>query len=170
MHPQAFDFVRRVVQSLPPLRAVAEFGSREHNGSVREVFTDARGGGGFYVGIDLHPGPGADVVMDAADWDGRGMFDACVCCEVFEHAPKAAGLCRSAFRALRPGGFFVATCAGPGREPHGADGGPLREGEFYENCSADHLNYLLEEAGFDVVLMPHQPQPGDLYALALKAR
>lgn len=168
MHAGAFDFVRRVVQALPPLRAVVEFGSRAVNGSVREIFTDAA----VYVGIDRVPGAGVDVVADAADWHPAApAVDAVVCCEVLEHAPDGAALCASAFRALRPGGCLVVTCAAAPREPHSADAdGPPKAGEHYRNVAPDDLAGWCRAAGFSAALVEHPAAPGDLYCLALKAR
>ena len=166
MHTEAFDFVRRVVQSLPPLVRVAEFGSRVVNGSVREIFTDAR----HYVGVDPVPGPGVDSVMDAAIFFSPPDYDAVVCCETLEHVPHPDGLCRAAFNVLRPGGVFIVTCASPMRKPHGADGGILKDGEHYAGISAALLSDLLRTVGFASALMELRRPAEDTYALALKAR
>ena len=167
MHDNAFDLVRRIVQSLPPLRTVVEFGSRIVNGSVREIFTDAA----TYVGVDAVAGPGVDVVADAANWrPATPCVDCVVCCEVLEHTPRGREIIASAFRALRPGGCLVVTCASAGRAPHSADGdGPPKPGEYYENVAPDDLTGWCRAAGFAVTLLG-PPPPGDLYALAMKAR
>lgn len=134
MHPAAYDYVAKQVVELGPFLAVVEFGGRNVNGSVRDLFGEAR-----YLTIDMEPGPGVDVVADAADVPLEG-FDCVVCCEVLEHAPKASSLVAAARRSLRPGGFFIMTCAGDGRVPHSAlDGGPLRAGEHYANVSRREL-------------------------------
>lgn len=167
MHPAAFEFVRRTVQALPPLRVVIEFGSRNVNGTVREIFTDAVS----YTGIDLKPGPGVDFVADATAVCFDGEFADCVvCCEVFEHCKDFAKLARSAFRALRPGGFFIVTCASQSRLPHSADGdGPPKPGEYYHGVSFGMMSEVLEGAGF-LALLHQSPEAGDVYALGLKAR
>lgn len=172
MHTAAFEFVRRVAQSLPPLARVVEFGSRVRNGSVREIFTDAAGpsAGGLYLGIDLEGGPGVDLVADAADWRTAEPLDAVVCCEVLEHTPRAVELCRSARLALRPGGVLILTCATTPRTPHGSAGGLLRAGEFYRNVGVADLLVWLAEAGFAPVLLDPTAPSGDLYALAWVAR
>jgi hypothetical protein len=170
MHTAAFDFVMRVAQSLPPLPHVLEFGSREWNGSVREIFTDARWSGG-YVGVDLAAGAGVEIVGDAATVQLPGLFNAVVCCEVFEHTNRMPAICTNAYRHLRPGGVMIVTCATDPRKPHGACGANSpAEGEYYANVPPGLLSHCLLAAGFAAVLLDQKAPPGDLYALALKRR
>lgn len=166
MHREAFEFVRRVAQALPPLHRVVEFGSKIHNGSVREIFTDAFD----YLGIDLEAGPGVDWVADAADWRAKEPFDCVVCCEVMEHTPKLVGILAAAYAALRPGGVLILTCATAPREPHGACGGSLQAGEYYRNVSPDDMFQALKVVGFTVALLDHFAPVGDLHILAMVAR
>lgn len=169
MHDSAFEFVRKITQSLPPLFRVAEFGSKITNGTVCEIFTDATGRGG-YVGIDIVPGPNVNVVMDAAEWNGHGTFDCVVCCEVLEHTPRAMAICFSAFRALRRGGCFILTCATDPRPPHSAHGKDDMTGEHYANPSYAEVREWLSVAGFDVVLFDIGAPVGDLYCFAMRVR
>lgn len=139
MHPDAFEFVAQWAAPGP----VVEFGSLDINGSVRELFE------GEYLGIDLVPGPGVDLVADAALWDGLGRYAVVVCCEVFEHLEYWPALVQSAAKALMPGGLLIVTCAGPGRGPHSAvDGNALRPDEWYENIEPYRLAEELAAAGF----------------------
>lgn len=148
MHMAALVFVD---EHAPPgpgfdLR-VLEFGSRDINGSVRQVFPRAA----RYVGVDVAEGPGADIVADAATVHVPGEWDVVVCCEVFEHADDetCAGMCANAYRHLKPGGVFIATMAGLGRAEHSAvDGGPLHPGEYYRNVDRPTLSGWLVAAGF----------------------
>lgn len=165
MHVSAFDHVRRVAQCVPPLRRVVEFGSKEWNGNVRDIFTDARRVGGRYHGIDLESGRGVDEVADAASWRTKDKFDAAVCCEVFEHTDRGAEICVTAKRCLVPGGLFVATCASPLRAPHGRDGGEVQPGEHYAGVTGDQLSGWLLAAGFELVCVCPSP-PEDTYAVA----
>lgn len=145
MHTAALTYV---AQHLPSgaLR-VLEFGSRNVNGSVREIINDPI----RYVGVDIAPGDGVDVVADAATVNVPGVFDVVVCCEVFEHADDStcAKMIASAYRHLVAGGKLIATMAGPGRPEHSAlDGGRLRPDEFYRNVDVTLLSTWLEAAGF----------------------
>jgi SAM-dependent methyltransferase len=180
MHTEAFDFVRRVVQALPRLKRVLEFGSRNVNGTVREIFTDANSIGGIYHGLDLVPGENVFIVADAADWRppvseefplAKWLYDAVVCCEVFEHTPRVADICKSAFEVLKPGGVFIVTCASQWREPHSVNGnGPPKKGEHYEGIFSDDLASEMESAGFSVAFIDVNAPMVDTYAFALKAR
>jgi hypothetical protein len=56
----------------------------------------------------------------------------------------------AAFKHLKPGGWFVATMAGPGRIPHSADGSPkMSPWEFYRNVDRELLDSWLVAAGFE---------------------
>jgi hypothetical protein len=145
MHAAALAYINAVLPA--DVGSVLEFGSRNINGSVRDLVpTVSR-----YVGVDITPGPGADIVADAGTVEVPGLFDVVVCAEVFEHAPDAQCLAmvRNARRHLVDGGTFIATMAGPGRPAHSAgDGGPLQPGEFYRNVTSQQLGRWLATAHF----------------------
>jgi len=139
MHAEALDFLRRISLSGP----VVEFGSRNINGSARDVFPGLE-----WIGVDIEDGPGVDVVCDAAGFTTPLLVRAVVCCEVLEHAANWKCLIRNAANVMTDG-VLVITCAGPGRLPHSAiDGGPLRPGEYYRNLSAAEIRAACLEAGF----------------------
>lgn len=128
MHPAAFAWVEAHTQGL--WSSVCEVGSRDVNGSVRELICCDE-----YVGCDLSPGPGVDVVCDARSM--IGLYDLVVCCEALEHDADPRSLISALGRLCKPGGRVVCTAAGTGRVPHSAvDGGPLRDGEHYGNLDA----------------------------------
>lgn len=166
MHHGAYEWVRKIVLSLPPIQGrVAEFGSRNVNGSVRPLFA----GASLYFGIDLMRGEEVDLVADAADWFYPGLegFDAVVSCEMLEHAPRAREVCHNAYRLLRAGGVFIITAASPGREPHSVDGvHPVPPGEHYANISPAELRDWLSP--FRTVLIDAHSTPDDIYAFAAK--
>ena len=147
---------------------MVELGSRDFNGTVRDLFPSAP----TYLGVDLAPGAGVDVVADAADWrppPGQPAPELVVCCEVLEHTRAASAIVRNAHTLLAPGGRFVVTAASTGRPPHSAlDGGPLRAGEYYRNVNRRDLAGWLVGAGFAVEALEFHPDRGDVYALARK--
>ncbi len=147
MHAEAYDFVRRQIGEL----SVLEIGSLNVNGSVRELFPHWD-----YTGLDRVAGPGVDVVADGATFDTPKRFDAIVCCEVFEHFESWAEIVNNSYRLLRPGGVFIGTCAGPGREPHKCDGSKNDGSEFYENVIPEQLQSRLRMAGFQNVVIEHR--------------
>lgn len=165
MHPEAYAFIQDQVSGLtmPGLR-ILEIGSYDVNGSVRPLFT----GCARYVGIDLRPGPGVDLVCAAKDYDGAGAFDVVVCCETLEHDPDPQATIASAWRALLPSGLLLLTMASPLRAPHGCDGGLLPADEHYAGIGAVQLSQWLGDWS-DVQIM-HVPSRGDLYATARRGR
>jgi SAM-dependent methyltransferase len=173
MHPAAWRFV---TNHLPPNvwyntddglpHAVVDLGGRNINGSPRALIAPPC----HYVSVDLVPGPGVDVVADAAAWwppDGA-RFDLALCCEVLEHTPRAAAILAHAYDLLRPGGTLIVTAAGEGRAPHSAAiGGSLAPYEFYRNVTRGDLSAWL--ASYDAVQMVENQAAGDIYAVARKA-
>jgi SAM-dependent methyltransferase len=162
MHHAAYTYIAQQASQLGRRAFVVELGSRDVNGGIRHLFDSTR-----YVGVDCVPGPGVDIVADAALYEPDASPDVIVCAETLEHAPGAAAICRHAFDLLAPGGVFIVTAAGLGRLPHSAiDGGPLRQGEFYRNVMADELERWLD--GFIETAMVVNPAVGDIYARAVK--
>lgn len=165
MHPAAFRWVQRALADLPPRRSVVEIGSRDLNGSVRPLFGDAA-----YLGIDLYPGYGVDLVADAVVFAPDAPVDTVVCCEVLEHACNPAALCRAAYTWLHPSGVFLVTAAGEGRPVHsGIDGEPrLLDGEVYANISAGQLADWLAPFGEAVAIVVDR-EAHDIYGFAVKS-
>jgi SAM-dependent methyltransferase len=153
MHPQAYDFVAAHAHPAPGLK-VLDIGGQDMNGTVRPLFPGAE-----YVCLDLVDGPGVDIVADATQWHPGWPpdegFDVVVCCEVFEHTPDWRKIIRTAFEALRPGGRFIATMAGPGRPQHSGRRAALAidPDEYYENVVPVCLLDAVEGAGFVDVVM-----------------
>jgi SAM-dependent methyltransferase len=150
-----------------PVRVI-DLGGRFINGSPRHLFPNAAG----YTVLDQLPGPNVDIVADASTWDPGGRrFDVALLLEVCEHTPTWPVICRTAFRALEPGGRFIVTTAAPGRPPHsGIDGGPLKFGEYYSNIPPLDLRLALEAAGFVKITVDVQPSPADVRAVATKPK
>jgi len=127
--PEAFSGVR-----------VLEIGSLDINGSVRTNFHECD-----YVGIDVAPGPGVDVVCQGQDYDGaENSFDVVISCEVMEHNPYWAETMGNMVRVCKPGGMVIMTCATLGRPEHGTErtkpaSSPLTVGlgwTYYRNLTA----------------------------------
>lgn len=162
MHPGAFEFVGRYATA-ESIRVI-EIGSRNINGAVREHFPAAD-----WIGLDLIEGPGVDVVCDARDYTTKDRAQLVICCEVFEHCERWRELIRAAWRLLIPGGAFIVTCAGVGREPHSAsDGGAPQTGEWYCNLTAAAIADSLEAHGFQIRVIETNQHWRDVYAIATK--
>jgi SAM-dependent methyltransferase len=164
MHDQAHAFVRDHART--DAAKVLDLGGRDVNGTVRDLFPDALD----YIVVDINPGDGVDVVADAADWQPTGTYDVVVSCETFEHAERWREICGTAFNALRPGGQFIATMAGPGRPEHSAIDGQFRllDGEYYGNVDPAVLFDVLDEWGFVDVFIDSRPSPADVRAVAYR--
>ena len=110
MHNAAFRFVERVLADrLGVFTDVVEIGSRNINGSVRQLFATSD----RYLAIDISGGNGVDRIVNASDASAlpAESCDTVVCCEVMEHTPVAP-IIKSAATWLRPSGFLIATMAG----------------------------------------------------------
>jgi hypothetical protein len=171
VHPEAMQYVASWVKGRT-FRRVLEFGSLNINGSARDViatYDDEPQGfrRGNYYGIDVQGGRGVDEVTDAVDYRAAVPVELVVCCEVLEHAKDIPGIVKSAFENLAFGGVFIVTCATEPRDPHSAvDGGPLRDGEHYENVDPGTLVALCRRQGFVVQDTEVHPIRGDLYLRA----
>lgn len=165
MHAEALEFVARYATADPV--AVLDLGGRDINGTPRHLFPNAT----VYRVLDAADGPNVDVVADAASWEPDGAYDMVVSTEVFEHTAAWPAICGTALAALRPGGLFVATMAGPGRPAHSAvDGGwSLHPGEHYANVEPDELRRTLYEQGWVDVEVEQRSSPADVRCAARKA-
>lgn len=142
MHAQARDFIAASRSRL----SILEIGSRNVNGSVRDLYP-----GWNYTGIDTSPGDGVDIVADGGTWDGDGRyFDVILCAEVLEHASNWQQIIDNAYRLLRVGGIFVGTAAGLGRPAHKCSGEPMPTppDEYYQNIDSEKLKAALAAAKF----------------------
>jgi SAM-dependent methyltransferase len=112
------QFLRLVKRALPEFfmgRRVLEVGSYDVNGEARRMFDDCD-----YIGLDVGPGPGVDVVVPGQSYDAPDeCFDVVLSCECMEHNPQWAATSMNMMRVLKPGGLFLLTCASPGRKEHG---------------------------------------------------
>lgn len=160
MHAEAHAYVAGVVAALGPFRSVLEIGARDINGSVRPLFGDTD-----YTAIDIAPGPGVDLVADAAEWEPHRKWDAVVCCEVFEHTARWPRILQTMTTALAIPGVLIVTAACDPRAPHSAiDGGPVRSGEHYANLDPEVLWHRLSALGFTVEMTTDTR--GDVYVTA----
>jgi SAM-dependent methyltransferase len=117
-HREQIEFVSTVKSNFPDSfsnKQVLEIGSLDINGSVRALFSNCN-----YIGIDIGPGPGVDIVCQGQDYDADdNSYDTVISCEVMEHNPHWADTLRNMIRVCRPGGLVVMTCATLGRREHG---------------------------------------------------
>jgi SAM-dependent methyltransferase len=142
-HEQQSEFIEIVRRHLPHYFSgsrVIEMGSLDINGSVRGQFSAAT-----YVGVDLGPGPGVDLVSCGHEVDlPSGSFDCAISAECFEHNPYWLETFLNMLRLTRGGGLVLFTCATTGRREHGTrrsapESSPFTVGRgwtYYRNLAA----------------------------------
>jgi len=117
-HKQQLEFVRLLSEALPNYfhdAKVLEIGSLDISGSTRSFYRNCS-----YIGIDLAPGNGVDVVCQGQDYNASdGTFDQVISCEAMEHNPSWRETFANMIRLTREGGLVVMTCATYGRPEHG---------------------------------------------------
>ena len=167
MHPEARRFISDQVtlryRCVAGLR-VLEIGSRDVNGSIRNLFP-----GTEYVGIDCVAGKAVDEVIDAKDYTAPEPFDVAITMEAMEHCPAPGVIIDCAARNLKPGGILMATLAAPDRVPHGIDGErPPAPGQWYSNVEVLDVIAYLAIAGLKLCDLEYHRERGDLYFVAAK--
>jgi trans-aconitate methyltransferase len=164
VHPEAYEWASRYGTD-DPVRLL-DLGGRNVNGTIRPLFPNAE-----ITCLDILPGQGVDIVADAGTWTPTSEWDVVTATELFEHAPNWPDICAVVFKALAPGGLFVATMAGPGRPIHsGIDGvmGRILDGEHYGNVHPHDLLAVLTDAGFVDITVDYQMDPCDTRCSARK--
>jgi SAM-dependent methyltransferase len=142
-HAAQLEFVALLASRLPAYFSnakVLEIGSLVIDGTVRGFFQDCE-----YIGIDVAPGRGVDVVCQGQDYQAPdGSFDHVISCECMEHNPRWKETFSNMVRLCRPGGLVTMTCASLGRPEHGTTrtnpgASPLTVGlgwTYYRNLTA----------------------------------
>tara|TARA_R110000803_G_scaffold149189_1_gene214646 strand:+ start:114 stop:710 length:597 start_codon:yes stop_codon:yes gene_type:complete len=117
-HTQQWDFCKKVKSEFPDKFnniKVLDIGAFDVNGNEAFLFDDCK-----FVGLDIGPGDGVDVVCPAQEYDAPDeTFDTIISCECWEHNPYYKESIQNAVRMLKPGGLFLFTCATTGRPAHG---------------------------------------------------
>lgn len=117
-HPQQIEFIKTLKAIFPRSFTnsdVLEIGSLNINGSVRPYFENCT-----YIGIDVGPGPGVDIVCEGQLFDSpNNSFDVVISCECFEHNPFWLETFNNMIRMCKPSGLVIFTCATIGRKEHG---------------------------------------------------
>jgi len=97
-------------------KKILEVGSYDENGSVRELFEQAK-----YIGVDMREGPGVDQVVNAHHLDAYfawAAFDVIVCTEMLEHDDRFWVSLRNMGTLLKQGGHLIVTTRGNGFPLH----------------------------------------------------
>ena len=149
---------------------VLEVGSLDLNGTVRDFFVDCE-----YLGIDLGPGPGVDLVANGNEYCQPGHYSVVISTESFEHNPDWAQTFDNMYQSCCSGGLIIFTCASTGRPEHGtrattpADSPYTSDSDYYCNLTQQDFEARWR---FDSLFNQHQfsylADPGDLYFYGIK--
>ena len=167
MHREAYEWVETVVGLIGHPPTVIDLGSRDANGTPRDLFPNAK-----YLGVDVTPGENVDIVLDASTPNIDEIIapaDCVVSTELLEHAVNPAAIVANAYKLLKPGGVLILTCAGLGRPPHGQHGDPTpATSEHYRNIDPDDLKSWLSDAGFESWTIDVRTNPNDVRCFAVR--
>ena len=100
-------------------KRVLEVGALDVNGSVRGDIMAL--GPAEYIGIDIRPGPGVDVICDAGDLVarfGEDAFDLVVSTELLEHARDWRRIISNIKRVTKPAGVLIVSTRSYGVDFH----------------------------------------------------
>lgn len=165
MHQECATFIAGCAEVGWADALVYEVGAYNVNGRVRDIVPQT-----FreWVGFDLLAGPDVQHVGDAVDTlPGLPGCDVMVSAEVLEHYDGWDTLVAVMCDAVKPDGWVLITCAGRGRAPHSANGGPLMDGEHYRNVELGELADLCAAHGV-VKVYGEEGFPGDTRFLGRK--
>jgi hypothetical protein len=141
-------------------KTVAEVGSRDNNGSVKDLICSYKPKS--YLGIDILPGLKVDKVCDAADLPGCGCFDVVVSTECLDHCEDWKSAVTGMVTALNPDGIWMLTTRSEGFPYH------PHPGDYWRFNLAD-IRVIAEHAGMSVVSVTPDPYPSHP-GVFLKAR
>jgi hypothetical protein len=170
-HQQQFQFINCVSSQYREYfnkSKVAEIGSLDINGSIRQCF-DAE----EYIGFDVDEGVGVDIVQQGQLISSSTAYhDTTISAECFEHNPFWVETFSNMLRITKPGGLVIFSCATTGRHEHGTtrttpNDSPLTTKlgwTYYKNLDAnDFLNTFNMYGWFDAFHFLICPQTFDLY-------
>lgn len=154
-HQALTEFVERV-QALPT-PTILELGSRNVSGNTRRhLFPGAE----RYIGMDIHPGEGVDLVGDAhrmSQLIEPGSIDALFSISVFEHLVYPWKVAMEINRVLKPGGYvFIST--------HPTWPAHELPWDFWRFPVAGLAHLFTRELGFEL-MMATEGLPAKIYSL-----
>ena len=131
--------MKEFIERYRPTGAVLDVGSRDVNGSYRELFDD-------YTGADLVPGKNVDIVLeDPYRWQIRDTFyDVVISGQCLEHVEDTVAWIKEVGRVVKRGGLvcIIAPASGVGFHRH-----PIDCWRVYP----DGMKWLLRQGGLEPV-------------------
>ncbi len=115
MNVNVLAFMQHMKPYIEPGQSVLECGSKNINGTVRQVLP-------VTLGIDLDSGENVDRVLDICQLEneyGMYYFDHVVCCETLEHVFQWKEALENMWTVLKRGGIFGLTTVNKRKAYHG---------------------------------------------------
>jgi len=170
MHNEVIEFFQEAKTKYPSFfdnKKVLEVGSLFINGSVRDLFTNCE-----YIGIDLGPGQGVDVISKAHEYKHPSEFDVVASTEMLEHDCYWKESLAVMYENIKPGGIMIFTCAGPDRAEHGTSkdnawASPFTT-DYYRNISVEDFESILPKSLFSESEIKYYRGKNDLYFVGIK--
>jgi len=161
MHPSAMAFA---VSALTPANVtgqhVIEAGALNVNGSARPHGESLHPAS--WTGTDLQPGPGVDLLADAADLPASlGRAGVVIATEMLEHAPDWQAALRGLITAIAPGGILILTTRSAGFPYHPYPGDHWR-------YSVPAMGTIIRAAGLSVLTLISDPDCPGVFVTARK--
>jgi hypothetical protein len=169
-HAQQIQFVSDLKDQFPEFfvnKKVLEIGSLDLNGSIRSFFENCR-----YLGVDVGPGPGVDLIARGEDLEFSGnYFDVVASTECFEHTPNWARILNNMIRMSKGLVFF--TCATTGRAEHGTTrcnpwDSPHTAGTYYHNVTEEEVLAACDLSALKTYAFSTNHESHDLYFYGIK--
>lgn len=154
MHGSVLDWAARVVaQHHLASMSVLEVGSLDVNGTVRGLFS------GPYLGCDIRPGPGVEVVVEPGGPLPDGPWPVIVSTEMLEHDEQPWVTLRRMHDVAAHDALLLLTCRGIGFPLHEHPGDHWR-------FSTTGLGHLLRFCGWEPLDLADDPGAEGVLALA----
>jgi SAM-dependent methyltransferase len=154
LHPSAYIFATTALEDADVKgRRVVEVGAYNYNGSARRVIEAM--GPASYLGTDVQPGPGVDLVCAAEKLPaelGDDSADVVASLEMLEHAEDWRGAVAGMARVLAPGGLLLLTTRSPGfpYHPHPED---------HWRFTVDMMDGIAEACGLETIRLEPDTDP-----------
>lgn len=174
MHDTAKNFFFALGKQFPGYfeagKMVLDCGSKDINGTLREVFPDCQ-----YDGLDKEEGKNVNFIGLIHEFTAGWGYDAVISCSTLEHSEFWEKDLRNMYRLLRDGGLLVIATVCKNFPEHGTARKPEYDNliygtsaDYYRNINAEDvrsvLNLELEFEKFDL----QETEDNDLFFWGIK--
>lgn len=149
-------FVSDSLPHWPRYAEILEVGSRNVNGSPRDVLSSKGYVPSLYIGVDLYPGEGVDIIWDVLKLEDLTLippnFNVVISTEMLEHVEEWCVAIEQMMYRVRESGILVLTTRSPGFEYHPW---PIDRWRF----TVEDMRYIFGR-GWELLYIDTDPDPG----------